>query len=156
MKRSPADTFVPQAGERRTQFGALCWRRVAGAVQVLLITSRDTGRWVIPKGWPIGGLEAPEAAAREAWEEAGVRGVAEPQAMGWYGYDKVLRRGKKAATVPCIVAVYPLEVAAQDDVFPEADERRRAWLNPAEAAARVDEPELATLIAGFRPGDDRG
>lgn len=154
VKRSPARNFVPDGGERRTQHGALCWRRVDGAVQVLLITSRDTGRWVIPKGWPVAGLDAAASAAREAWEEAGARGDADPAPLGWYGYDKLRSRRGKRVAVPCVVSVHALQVAGQDEDFPEAQERRRQWFAPSDAAALVDEPELAALIAGFRPPGD--
>ncbi|HSF65359.1 MAG TPA: NUDIX hydrolase [Paracoccaceae bacterium] len=154
MKRSPTRNFVPDPGGRRTQCGALCWRHAEGEVQVLLVTSRDTGRWVIPKGWPIDGLDMAGAALREAWEEAGVRGAVDPAPLGWYSYDKVLRRGPSGTAVPCIVAVHPLQVTQQENRFPEAKERRRMWFGLAEAATRVDEPELSALIAGFRPPVD--
>lgn len=133
----------------RPQYAALCWRRQGKEVQVLLITSRDTGRWVIPKGWPIKGLGPAEAAAREAWEEAGVRGRAVPDCLGVYSYDK--RRDDKPP-VPCLVAVYALEVDALDTTFPEAGQRRLKWFAPAKAARKVDEPELRALLEGFTPG----
>lgn len=66
----------------RTQYGALCWRLKDGKPQVLLITSRRSGRWVLPKGWPMDGLSGPEAALTEAWEEAGVRGKVKPDCLG--------------------------------------------------------------------------
>lgn len=154
MKRSPTRNFVPDVEGRHSQCGALCWRRLDGAVQVLLVTSRDTGRWVIPKGWPITGLDVASAAAREAWEEAGVRGVADPAPLGWYSYDKVLRRGATGSAVPCVVAVHPLHVDQQETRFPEAKQRRRKWFAQEDAAARVDEPELSALIAGFCPAGD--
>ncbi|MEN9850080.1 MAG: hypothetical protein RL128_243, partial [Pseudomonadota bacterium] len=69
-----ADATADRTMVARTQYGALCWRMHRGKVEVLLITSRDTGRWVIPKGWPIDGLAPAQTAAREAWEEAGVEG----------------------------------------------------------------------------------
>ena len=71
------------------QVGALCWRLHKWRVQVLLVTSRDTGRWVLPKGWPMAGKTAEAAAAREAWEEAGVEGLVQAQSIGRYCYDKI-------------------------------------------------------------------
>lgn len=134
------------------QYGALCWRSGKLGPEILLITSRETGRWVIPKGWPIDGLAPSETAAREAWEEAGVRPDALGACLGGYGYDKVLGRGGPKETVqPCHVRVFALKVAALTPEFPERDERDRLWCSTAEAANMVDEPELRDLIAGFSP-----
>lgn len=155
MKRSPAETFRPAGPDDTpcTQCGALCWRHTEDGVQVLLVTSRETGRWVIPKGWPITGLAPEESAAREAWEEAGVRGTASPRAIGVYAYDKVTdRKVDPPVTMPCVVAVYPVEVTASARAFPEAEERRRKWMSRKKAARKVLEPELAALIAAFDPG----
>lgn len=135
-------------GGTRMQFGALCWRLGDNGVEVLLITSRDTGRWVIPKGWPMPGLAPEAAAAQEAWEEAGVQGVMNPLCIGRYGYQKYLAAG---ASVPCAVAVYGLRVDDLSKTFPEVKERRRKWFPLAEAATLVAEPELSTIIAQFIP-----
>jgi len=137
----------------RTQYGALCWRRHRGRTRVLLVTSRDTGRWIIPKGWPIAGLSPEAAALQEAWEEAGVRGQASPMCLGLYRYDKVLTPDRR---LPCLVAVYPVQVAALRDRFPERRERRRAWFSPEKAAERVEEAALGDLIAGFSRDDAAG
>lgn len=147
-----SDKIAAFSGDRgsgvRMQYGALCWREGEKGVEVLLITSRDTGRWVIPKGWPVAGLAPEDTAAKEAWEEAGVKGVTNPVCLGRYGYHKVLGA---TAQVPCAVAVYGLRVERLADKFPEAGERRRAWFPPATAAGLVNEPDLAALIASFRP-----
>lgn len=135
-------------GGTRMQYGALCWRAVATGVEVLLITSRDTGRWVIPKGWPMPGLAPEAAAAQEAWEEAGVQGTMNPLCIGRYGYQKCL---SAEASVPCAVAVYGLRVDELAKTFPEVKERRRKWFPLAEAATLVAEPELATIIGQFLP-----
>ena len=66
------------------QVAALCWRLRKNTLQFVLITSRDTGRWVIPKGWPVPGLALSAAAASEAWEEAGVIGRISDQPLGDY------------------------------------------------------------------------
>jgi 8-oxo-dGTP pyrophosphatase MutT (NUDIX family) len=137
-----------RAGGARMQYGALCWRDGASGVEVLLITSRDTGRWIIPKGWPMSGL-APEAtAAQEAWEEAGVAGLVSPLCVGRYGYQKCLT---PEAQVPCAVAVYGLQVLSLADSFPEAAERRRQWFPLGTAATLVNEPDLGRLIGTFLP-----
>ncbi len=131
----------------RSQFGALCWRRNAGVFQVLLITSRDTGRWIIPKGWPMEGKSPEAAAAQEAFEEAGVCGEVLPQCIGFYSYDKGLDKPSDGPShVPCVVAVYPLQVSKLADDFPERHERRRKWFTPKKAAGKVSEPELQHIL----------
>ncbi len=116
------------------------------------MTSRETGRWVIPKGWPVDGLPETEGAAREAWEEAGVRGQIGEVCLGVYSYDKVMdRAGDAPQAVPCVVAVYPMQVTNLRRDFPEAAERRIKWFAQVKAARKVAEPELAALITGFQP-----
>lgn len=144
--------FAPDATapEDRTQYGAVCWRRLGARVEVLLITSRDTGRWVIPKGWPIVGLTPEESAAREAFEEAGVEGRVSPTCMGLYSYEKGLDTPTGPRVfVPCVVAVYPMQVKGLRDQFPEVNERRRKWFSPKKAARKVAEPALQDLLEGF-------
>lgn len=139
----------PDAVARQaTQVAALCWRRRAGAVQVLLITSRGTGRWIVPKGWQIAGQDGPTSAATEAWEEAGVRGTVAPDPVGVYAYDKVLEDG---AEQPILATLYALKVRATLKTWPEMAERRRKWMSLRKAAARVAEPELAALLLTFSP-----
>ncbi|MFN3282307.1 MAG: NUDIX hydrolase [Tabrizicola sp.] len=145
------DKFLAQgagSGHAKVQYGALCWREGGDGIEVLLITSRDTGRWVIPKGWPMPGLAPEAAAAQEAWEEAGVSGQVSPLCIGRFGYQKVLGLDR---SVPCAVAVYGLKVSRLADSFPEAKERRRKWFPLAVAAGLVDEPDLGRIIAGFTP-----
>lgn len=128
------------------QYAALPFRLNRGTLEVLLITSRDTGRWVIPKGWPMDGKAPHEAAAQEAFEEAGVLGEVLGVAVGTYPYDKRLKKG---ALHPCTVEVFPLKVTEHKRVWPEKAQRRRSWFAAADAADRVDEPELADLIRAF-------
>lgn len=127
------------------QIAALCWREAgADGIEVLLITSRDTGRWVLPKGWPIDGLSAPETAAREAWEEAGVTGAApEAQPIGSFEYGKTQASGYDLAVE---VQVYRLQAHELAKEFPESAERRRSWVSPAKAATMVQEPGLQDLL----------
>ena len=132
------------------QYGALCWRLRGGRVEVLLITSREQGRWVIPKGWPIKGCAPHKSAAREAWEEAGVKGKAKPEKLGQYSYPKDLG---SAGVLPCAVQVYTLAVEKVKKSFPEAAQRRRKWFTPEDAANRVAEPELREILSGFVPVD---
>jgi 8-oxo-dGTP pyrophosphatase MutT (NUDIX family) len=135
--------------EPRTQFAALPWRRsAAGELEVLLITSRETHRWVIPKGWPIKGMKAWKTAAREAFEEAGLQGKILKRPAGGYAYDKRLKNGRLQHVR---VAVFPLAVEREADAFPELGQREKLWLPPSEAARKVDEPELMVLLATFKP-----
>lgn len=129
---------------RSLQVGAVC--RDPGTGKVLLITSRGTGRWVIPKGWPMAGRSLAGAAAREAWEEAGVKGRISDAELGRYRYDKAQDSG---FAVPVEVAVYALEVEALQDKFPEVAERERQWFTPAEAEAAVDEAGLKAILRGL-------
>ncbi len=129
---------------KRIQVAALCLRGQGDARQVLLVTSRDTGRWVLPKGWPINGLDAPGAALQEAWEEAGVKEAnVNRQPVGVYAYDKQLDGGLK---VPVDVTVFETEVKRLVDDFPESEERTRKWVAPSEAAEMVHEPQLQALL----------
>jgi 8-oxo-dGTP pyrophosphatase MutT (NUDIX family) len=128
------------------QFGAVPYRRTeAGEIEVLLITSRETGRWVIPKGWPMRGRAPQKAAAIEAYEEAGALGKPSKSALGSYSYGKRM----KSETRACRVTVYPLAVESLADNWPERDERRREWFGPSAAAERVDEPELRSIFLGL-------
>ena len=128
----------------RQQVGALPYRTIdKGKVELLLITSRDTGRWLIPKGWPMRKKKPHEVARQEAWEEAGVRGRVRKKAWGHYTYMKKLDDGE---LVPAIVHVHLLDVAQMEDDFPERHQRRLAWFRPSIAASAVEEPELRGLI----------
>jgi 8-oxo-dGTP pyrophosphatase MutT (NUDIX family) len=136
--------------EPRAQAAALAWRPgEGGAVQVLLITSRETRRWVIPKGWPIKGLNSAQTAAREAFEEAGVKGEPSRKKLGVYHYDKRLRSGRMQRVR---VSVYALKVTAEKPVWPEVEQREKLWVSPAEAAELVQEAELAALLRVFAGG----
>lgn len=131
---------------RRLQVAALPWRAADDGIEVLLITSRDTGRWVLPKGWPEGAEEFCEAAAREAVEEAGLSGDVSRSETGRYFYSKALPSGDE---IPCEVLVYPLEVKMMADKWKEKRQRRRKWVSAAQAARMVNEPDLGRLIAAF-------
>ncbi len=129
--------------QRGVQYGVLPWREGADGPEVLLITSRDTGRWVIPKGWPMKGKAAWDAGALEAFEEAGVKGEVEHAPVGAYTYLKRLTRWRERLVE---VQVYRMKVERELDEWPEKRQRERVWLTPEEAAARVAEPELAEII----------
>lgn len=126
------------------QIAALPWRRDLGSgdIDILLVTTLETKRWVIPKGWPMPGRADHEAAAIEAREEAGVSGVSSARLLGQFTYDKRKRTGAVRITVD----VYSLQVLREHPAWPEMTERRREWMSREEAAARVLEPELKALL----------
>jgi 8-oxo-dGTP pyrophosphatase MutT (NUDIX family) len=135
--------------EPRAQFAALPWRWAPGGEpEVMLITSRETHRWVIPKGWPIKGKSSAKSAAQEAFEEAGVTGKIDKSPVGSYAYDKRLKNGRLQHVR---VTVFALLVAAEADTFPEAGQREKRWVSLLEAARLVDEPELMVVLATFKP-----
>lgn len=133
---------------RRVQAAALCYReRPAGRRDVLLITSRDTGRWILPKGWFIKGKTGAQTALQEAWEEAGVDSAEiERNPVGQFEYIKHLDTGGDA---PVDIKVYLAKVRSLAPRYPDADERTRRWVNPAEAARMVDEPGLQEILREF-------
>lgn len=131
---------------RRVQYAALPYRvRQDGAVQIRLITSRETRRWVIPKGWPMKGLSPSKAAAREAYEEAGVLGSMSRKPVGMYSYEKRL----SVRSVLCDVMVFPLKVKRKLQNWPERSQRVGFWFTIESAAFAVNEEELKLLILDF-------
>ena len=130
-----------------SQYGVLPFRR-DGMVEVRLITSRETRRWVIPKGWPMKGRKPHTAASREALEEAGVTGRVGKVPIGTYPYTKRLGNG---APLKVQVRVFPLEVLREKSAWPEMHQRERRWFSIEAAAAAVEEPELKEMILAFAP-----
>ncbi|MEX3008767.1 NUDIX hydrolase [Hoeflea sp. TYP-13] len=130
------------------QYAALCYRKAADGIEVLLITSRGTGRWILPKGWAIKNMSDSGTAAREALEEAGVAGWVHSDSIGTYEYRKWMHGG---LPVQCTVQVYPLRVEHLEDKYPEKNQRQRRWFSQQEAASLVGEPELQQLIRSFCP-----
>lgn len=140
-------------GEHIRQLGAICHRAAEdGSTEVLLITTRETRRWSIPKGWTIKGLKPHETAEREAWEEAGVVGKAKKKALGCFSYVKVLKSGRKVAS---IVQVHLVDTTDMDSNYPEKGQRDLEWLSPFEAASRVAEPELKQLLRSLHLGSKK-
>ena len=144
----PLSIDTKQKRNARSQFGALCYRITDGKIQVLLITSRRTQRWILPKGWPENGMTPGESAANEAMEEAGVTGKINERPLGVYYYEKTLKNGEN---YPCIVTIYALKVKKKWVDYQEKSERRRKWFSQKGAAKRVLEPGLALLIKSFNP-----
>lgn len=132
---------------KRVQVAALCYQTKGNAKQVLLITSCDTGRWIVPKGWPMDGFDGPGAALQEAWEEAGVaKADIDPTPVGQYEYEKGMGEGM---SVQVETQVYLTQVHDLKEEYPDAGTRKREWFAPAEAANLVDEPGLKKILAAL-------
>ncbi len=148
LNRLASDVQLMLRRPARMQYAALCYRirKKTKALEILLITSRDTGRWVIPKGWPMQGKRAHEVAEREAYEEAGVKGHVQKATAGYYLYQKRMDHGLKISVK---VQVHALEVDDLCKHFPEEGRRQLEWVDYKEAASRVAEPSLKDLILAF-------
>lgn len=127
------------------QYAALPIRHgEGGRLRVMLLTSRDTRRWVIPKGWPMRGREPSEVAVQEAFEEAGLVGtIVSKHPIGSYHYEKQLSSNRG---ILCEVIVYLLLVERQLDKWPEKAVRETQWFDPADACNLVDEGGLAEIL----------
>ena len=131
----------------RTQVGALPWRIVGGRLELLLITGRRSGKWGVPRGWLADDPTPADAAAREAWEEGGVTGRISPHCLGLY--TRVLTSGR--SRLPCVVALFPLEVLRLEARWPEHGARNRRWATQEEAETLVENCELLRLLLAFDP-----
>lgn len=136
------DRFL--SGSPMRQAAAAVFRGSGARHEMMLITSRDTGRWIVPKGWIEDGEDGPDAALREAWEEAGVTGrIVAGSAVGHYRYVKRRRRRGDAL---CDVDVYLIRLKHQNDQWPEKGQRRRKWFPVATAIHLVGEAGLKDVI----------
>jgi 8-oxo-dGTP pyrophosphatase MutT (NUDIX family) len=134
---------MKKSTDAKTQVAALPYRKTEdGRIEVLLVTSRETRRWLIPKGGMMKGKTPWEAAAQEALEEAGVEGKIAHQPLGHYTYWK--RKADHFALYK--VDVYSLKVRRQLKTWPEQGERDQQWFDVAIAPDRILEPALAELI----------
>jgi len=139
----------------RLQYGALPYRfRADGSVEILLVTTRRTRRWIIPKGWKIRGKKPAKSAAQEALEEAGVRGTVSQKPIGSFVYDKWLDDDSIAA--PCEVQVFALLVKRQAETWRECQEREARWVGPDSVLQLVEDQGLKDIIEAFldRLSDD--
>jgi len=148
LDQLPLKFRASRKSDVRTQFAALCYRMNHGHPEVLLITSRGSRRWIVPKGWPIENMTPAQGAQQEAWEEAGVKGRPIERCIGLFSYPKVVGQDE---TLPCIAMVYPVKVKSLANDYPESHQRRRKWFTRKKAAARIAEPELAHIVRNFDP-----
>ena len=135
----------PATEETKLQFAVLPWRRT-DRLEIMLVSSRETVRWVLPKGWPMKGIKPHKTAAREALEEAGILGKVAKTSLGGYSYPKRLEDG---SVQMCWVQVFAFEVERERDSWLEQDERTRKWFAVADAAEAVEESELREVILKF-------
>jgi len=147
-KQLPISLKGARKTDVRSQFAALCFRIRNDKPEVLLITSRGSGRWIIPKGWPMHARTPGDAALQEAWEEAGVKGRAFERCLGLFSYNKQIEGG---ALLPCVALVYPVKVKSLEKKYPEMGQRKRKWFSLRKAAVKVQEPELAQILKTFDP-----
>jgi 8-oxo-dGTP pyrophosphatase MutT (NUDIX family) len=113
-----------------------------GVGRVLLLTSRETKRWIIPKGWPMKGRKPWQAAAQEALEEAGLIGQMSKTPLGQYIYFK----RREAHFDLCKVDVFLLTIDRQRKKWREQGQRRAEWFTFEEAATLVDEVGLVAIL----------
>ena len=150
MKKFKSETKQMLSDGVRLQAAALPYRQEKG-LEVLLVSSLDTGRWIVPKGWPMKGCSNFEAARREAYEEAGVRGEIASEPAGSFHYNKRKRNG---AVWRCLVEVFPMEVKSRSRSWPEKAARKTRWCAWREAADLVDDTGLGDIIRAF--GAEKG
>lgn len=151
MKSKKARKIARKGGLLR-QVAALPYRRSeTGSLELLLISSRGTRRFLIPKGWRVKGQTGHVAAALEAEQEAGVVGSVNPAPIGTFQYWKRVRK----AFVPVRVDVYALLVEQELTNWKERQQRRRKWLEREQAASLIDEPELVSMVMTFAPMQQR-
>jgi 8-oxo-dGTP pyrophosphatase MutT (NUDIX family) len=130
----------------RVQYGALPVTEQQGEPMVMLVTSRGTGRWIIPKGRPEKGVAPHKLAQREAWEEAGLIGRIQRKPIGRFIHPK---RRADGSTVHCEIEVFRLDVEEELSDWPERGQRERCWCTLPEAIEKVGEHELAKLLQRF-------
>ena len=130
--------------ERPIQTGVLPWRvGRKKRIEVLLVTGRRSRRWTIPKGWPMSGKSLAEAAAVEAFEEAGIEGKVDPQPLGSFNHTK---QSVPLGSLDVRILVHPMTVERELSKWPEFGQRRRKWFSLEEAAEKVESEELRALI----------
>jgi 8-oxo-dGTP pyrophosphatase MutT (NUDIX family) len=147
-KRSTAKRQARIARSKKPvrQVAALPWRKRNGSLDILLVTSRTTGRWLIPKGGVMAHLVDMNAARQEALEEAGIEGRMRRRRVGTYTYRKIDPDGPAQL---CVVKVFALEVRRELKSWPEMHERKRHWFPVDAAVKRIGERQLRKIIGAF-------
>jgi 8-oxo-dGTP pyrophosphatase MutT (NUDIX family) len=151
----PEIATIPQKPKKRrtkpvvrVQYGALPYRFTPmAALEILIVTTRQSRRWIVPKGWPIKRLTPSKSAAREAFEEAGVRGKIGARAIGSFTYKKTA--GQTADYPDYEVKIFPLLVRRQSATWPEHGQRVVQWVDPEKAISLIREPKMKAIVAKF-------
>ena len=130
------------------QVAALCYRRVDDGYEILLVTSRGRGNWILPKGWPKKKISSAQTALEEAFEEAGIRGDVLEKSIGEYRYTKSTKYG---LMLDCVATIYEVAFTEMAQKYPEKGDRKVRWFTPEAAADAVSSPELAEVLRRFRP-----
>ena len=130
------------------QVAALCHREGKNGREILLVTSRGRGRWILPKGWPKKKMSSAQTALEEAFEEAGLRGRVLEKPIGQYHYTKTSGAG---ATLNCVAMIYEVAFVEMVKNYPEKGDRKVKWFSPKAAAQAVESPELADILRDFKP-----
>jgi 8-oxo-dGTP pyrophosphatase MutT (NUDIX family) len=149
------DAIIPRKPKKRSarpavrvQYGALPYRFTPmAALEILVVTTRQSRRWIVPKGWPIKRLTPAKSAAREAFEEAGVRGKIGVRPIGTFSYKKTA--DANGAEADCEVKIFPLLVRRQSATWPESAQRVAQWVDPEKAISLIREPELKSIVTKF-------
>ena len=148
MSRILLNLIADQVRPAFVQTAALCLRDGSAGREVLLVQTLRLRQWVIPKGWPMKGKSLAQAAAIEAWEEAGVRGTVSDDPIGAFTYTKFKKSG---LPVSCRAQVFRLDVKTIADTYPEAHKRNRQWFPVEKAAQIVRDPEVQMLLQSLQP-----
>jgi len=131
------------------QSAAIPYRQGKRGLEVLLVTSVRTRRWVLPKGMVASGMAEWESARKEAFEEAGIKGKIEKNEIGAYSYSKP----DDGTNASYRVRLFPMMVSQELDDWPEKNQRKRKWMAIDEAADAVDEKKLSKMLRGFKPSN---
>lgn len=148
MSRILLNLIADQVRPAFVQTAALCLRDGSAGREVLLVQTLRLRQWVIPKGWPMKGKSLAQAAAIEAWEEAGVRGTVSDDPIGAFTYTKIKKSG---LPVSCRAQIFRLDVKTIADTYPEAHKRNRQWFPVEKAAQIVRDPEVQILLQSLQP-----
>jgi 8-oxo-dGTP pyrophosphatase MutT (NUDIX family) len=140
------DEGAMEGGVAIPQSAVLGYRMGGNGMEILLVTSKTRGRWVLPKGMIAEGMTPAQSAVKEAWEEAGAVGAVTGGCLGIYRYLKTRRCEAKC----CVVMVYAMKVTAMLPTWPEQRFRRRRWMGIDEAIGSVADRDLRRLLTAFR------
>ena len=130
----------------KLQVGCICYKKEKKKLKILIITSRNSKRWIIPKGWIKKNLGSIRSAEAEAWEEAGVKGKCYKNTIGFYTYQKIGKNGKGRR---CTVKVFALKVREQLNDFPEKNFRTLRWITPEKSHKFIENKELVQVLENF-------